>query len=52
MFHNFINKRRDKRSQHMRRVLEKVVSENIEPWNVDNSCLPLRRKEPHFLARR
>ena len=35
--HNFINKKKDKQANYMHRVIEKVISEDIEPWNIEHS---------------
>ena len=37
IYHNFVNKKRDKKMVRMREIIEKVVSENIEPWNLEHS---------------
>jgi hypothetical protein len=39
IYHNFINKRRNKLKIHMSKIIEKVISEDIEPWNLERSNL-------------
>ena len=34
IYHNFINKKKDKKNNYMCKILDKVVSEDIEPWNI------------------
>jgi len=41
IYHNFINKRKNKMKSHMSKIIEKVISENIEPWDLKESHLKL-----------
>ena len=34
VYHNFINKKKDKKMSHMWKIIENVVSEDIAPWNI------------------
>ena len=32
IYHNFVSKKKNPRKNHMSRIIEKVISENIDPW--------------------
>ncbi len=34
IYHNFVNKKKNKKVNHMSKIIEKVLSEDIEPWNL------------------
>ena len=35
VYHNFISKKKNKKKVHMSKIIEKVLSEDIEPWALE-----------------
>lgn len=35
IYHNFISKKKNKKKVHMSKIIEKVLSEDIEPWALE-----------------
>ena len=34
-----MNKKKNKKNNHMSKIIDKVISENIEPWELSNSSV-------------
>jgi hypothetical protein len=43
VYHNFINKKMNKKNTHMSKIIDKVISQDIEPWNLDQSSLQQKK---------